>query len=390
MRVRVKFVKTKMHTGRLMFCFFPGVLSAQTLTQAEYVHREIVDIASIEELTYELPFTANTPYLGTQQGSLFGSYGSFQILVVNSLQAPTTVANNIDLIIETAMGEGSEWFSPSSIPALYPVVPSASLSTTSAGPPVLHPNRPQSGGSPVAVITTLADAKVVGHQIETSQLCVGEKVLSLRQLIKVPASMANGYFFTTQSVNSGGFAPSVYFNANMFGASTGTGAGTAVATKDFLGLLAPYFRFNRGGMRVKGNIVCVPAAIGYGINPAGMGYLCSAARPSAPANTGLFGVDASGTQPSLVDVQPLNDGGMVRVLSPAWQTSTMVPNQYALTTSVPATGLALRSTSMWFKVAGAVSMGVYTNSVNYDLVRQPADDYELLMFIGPPKFTSAT
>jgi len=38
-RVRIKFIKTKMHTMRLMCVFAPGVLPNLTLTQAEYCHR---------------------------------------------------------------------------------------------------------------------------------------------------------------------------------------------------------------------------------------------------------------------------------------------------------------------------------------------------------------
>jgi len=289
------------------------------------------------------------------------------------------VANNIDIIVETAMGEGSEWFSPAPIPTLSPVVPGGSLK-----------NRPQSGGSSVAVITTLADAKVVGHQTETSQLCVGEKLMSLRQLVKVAASLYSHYFFTTQVISSGGFAPPAFFNPFLFGASTGTGAGTGIFTKDFLGMLGPYFRFNRGGMRVKGAVVTFPTGSTLVVPPVSNGFVCCAARPASASNLGIFGPDASGTIPSTVDAQPLSDGGMIRVLMPAWQSSTMVPNQYALTTSVPASGLSLRSTSLWIGLSGAVAQGTYSGSVNYDVTRQPADDYELLMFIGPPKFTSTT
>jgi len=390
MRVRVKFVKTKMHTGRLMFCFFPGVITAQNLTQAEYVHREIVDLASIEELTYELPFTAQTPYLGTQQGGLFGSYGSFQIIVVNTLQAPPTVANNIDLIIETAMGEGSEWFSPAPIPALYPLVPSGTLVVSKTPPSVLL-NKPQSGGSSVAVITTLADAKVVGHQVETAQLCVGEKLLSLRQLVKLPCNLPNNLMFSTQTVASNGFTPAVYFNPFLIGGSTGTGAGTAVRTKDFLGLLGPYFRFNRGCMRVKGYVSTTPSSSNVPIaNSTAFGYVSAGCRPPNASNVGMFGQDVNPSTPACSDVQPLSDGAMVRLLMPPWQTSTMVPIQYALTTTVSATSLYLRSNSLSLMVGGAQALGANGGAVTFSCVRQPADDYELLMFIGPPKFTSAT
>lgn len=388
-RVRVKFAKTKMHTGRLMFAFFPGVLSAQTLTQAEYVHREIVDLASVEELTYEVPFTAQTPYLRSLGTDSTGCYGSFQILVVNTLQAPPTVANNIDLIIETAMGEGSEWFSPSIHNDYFPVVPSGTLASTatSLSPPAY--NRPQSDSAPVAVITTLGDARVVGHQIETSQLCVGEKLMSLRQLVKLCANLFDSAFSQVSFIGGGGQGVPIYFNPFVIGATTGTGAGTAVLCRDYLNYLAPYFRFSRGSMRIKGN-VSINSTENIFTKPEG--YIASAARPASAANLGMFGITSLSPTviPPYADIQPLTDGGMIRVLVPPWQTSVMVPLDYVLTTSVPAQGLPYQTNSLFLAVGGAYAAAGFSGASLIQLNRQPADDYELLDFIGPPQISFST
>jgi len=231
----------------------------------------------------------------------------------------------------------------------------------------------------------------VGHQVETSQLCVGEKLLSLRQLVKLPCNLPNNLMFSTQTVASNGFTPAVYFNPFLIGGSTGTGAGTAVRTKDFLGLLGPYFRFNRGCMRVKGYVSVSPSTTNSPIATASaFGYVSAGCRPPNASNVGMFGQDVNPSTPACSDVSPLSDGAMVRLLMPPWQTSTLVPNQYALTTSVSATSLYLRSNSLSLMVGGAQALGVNGGAVTFSCVRQPADDYELLMFIGPPKFTSAT
>jgi len=377
-RIRVKFVKTKMHTGRLMFAFFPGVLTAQNLTQAEYVHREIVDLASVEELTYEVPFTAQTPYLNCLSSDSTGCYGSFQILVVNTLQAPPTVANNIDLIIETAMGEGSEWFSPSIHNDYFPVVPGGTLRDQPQ-----YRNSAQSGSAPTAVITTLGDAKVVGHQIDTSQLCVGEKLMSLRQLIKLVANLYDSAFSQVSMVGGGGQGIPVYFNPFVIGATTGTSAGTAVLCRDYLNYLAPYFRFSRGSMRIKGAVSLNPEA---GAFSSTAGLICSAARKATSADVGMFGTlsTALTSIPPYCDVQPVADGGMIRVLLPPWQTSVMTPLDYVLTTSAPAAGLPYRTNQLFLAIGGAYGPFLAGGTSLIQLNRQPADDYELLDFIGPP------
>jgi len=239
------------------------------------------------------------------------------------------------------------------------------------------------------VITTLGDAKVVGHQVETSQLCVGEKLMSLRQLIKLMPNIYDKAFSQVNGFLAGGQGVPAYFNPFLIGATTGTGAGTAVLVRDFLNYFAPYFRFNRGSMRVKGRVTLYQTS-GTVANVGQEGMVCTAARPAKPGNVGMFGTDTSGLNPPYADCQPLSDGGMIRVLLPPWQTSVMVPNQYALTTTAPATGLPYRSNALWIAVGGAINASYDELTSAIQLNRQPADDYELLMFIGPPMLSAST
>ncbi len=376
-RIRIKFAKTKMHTARLMFAFFPGVLTNQTLAQAEYVHREVVDIATTEELVYELPFTAPTPYLQCQGGGAYGAYGSFQIIVVNPLQAPSTVANNIDMIIETAMGEGSEWFSPAPLLDLLPVVPAGTEAKNPLAPPERRAplvNQAQSGSAGVVKVSTLSDAKLTGHQVETSQLCVGEKLMSLRQLIKYPVNLAQSTNTVTLTTDASGSTVLAYYNPFVFGA-TSTTAGTGARTRDFLTLLGPYFRFNRGGMRVRGSL-------GPNFQLAnGAGYMAAMCFPSKFTNTGISGGDTGNTFSFGGEIVESKEQ-IFKFSIPAWQTVPMVPNQYSLKATSPATALFLQSNAFYFRVVDLPP----TTTSSIRLGRQPADDYELIGFVGPPRF----
>jgi len=365
LRFRIKFVKTKMHTARLMFAFFPGVQAAQTLATAEYVHREIIDIASVEELIYELPFTAQTPYLNTTTGVTY--YGSFQILVVNPLQAPNTVANNIDFIVETAMGEGSEWFAPAPLLDLLPVVPNGTLDTAKLK------NVPQAAPIGVVKVATLSDAQPTGHQTETAQLCVGEKLLSLRQLIKYPANLATTYIKLVISIDANGDSTIWYYNPATFGAMSGL---NSQRTRDFLNLFAPYFRFNRGGIRVRGDFGLQAVASSADANG-----LAVYASPQIPVSSdaGLFGASTAYTWAAELATR---DNQIWKFTLPAWQAVPMVPNQYATSITAPNTSLASRRPNVVFRMRNAppnIALSVH-------MARQPADDYELLFFVGPPKF----
>jgi hypothetical protein len=381
-RFRIKFVKTKMHTMRLMFAFLPGNTLNTTLALCEYVHREIVDISSTDELVYEIPFTAGYPYLNTTNSGVQGSYGSFQILVVNELQAPSSVANNIDFIVETAFGEGSEWFEPGTLSTLLPVIPVPSLANQPTARNgldlLLPPNRPQSGEARTVVkVTTLSDAQVTGHQIETSQLCVGEKLLSLRQLIKYPSNLASANLYLLPTIDASGQLPPQFYSPFALGATSPTGT-LSVRTNDMLTLLAPYYRFSRGGMRVRGDF-----GSGGSTVPAGSFYQPTLVATAKTAlNSGILGTDASVT-PNLYGGDFItNNSNFWKYLLPAWQTAPLVPHHYAVTTTPAVVTLIGRQNSL--SLRGYNFIPATTPLIR--IARQPADDYELVGFMGPPKF----
>lgn len=386
-RFRIKFVKTKMHTMRLMFVFFPGVTLNQTLATSEYAHREVVDIATIDELVYELPFTAQYPYLNTTNSGIQGSYGSFQILVVNELQAPASVASEIDMVIETAMGEGSEWFEPATLSNLLPTIPIPSLQTASEvkseaplrKPVHSAPLLPQAGMTKSLVkVSTLSDAKVTGHQTETAQLCVGEKLLSLRQIIKYASNLSSSFLYLLPLADATGNLPVMFYDPYALGCTTSTGT-LSIRTADFLTLIAPYYRFSRGSMRVRGDFGTYQSVVtAPRLTPPVI--VCTAKTAN---NIGILGADAS-VSPNLFGGDFINaDSQFWKYLLPAWQSSPMIPHHYCVTTSPADTTLLGRHT--------ALSLRGYnwppSTSPLIRLSRQPADDYELISFIGPPLFT---
>jgi len=222
----------------------------------------------------------------------------------------------------------------------------------------------------------LSDAQITGHQIETSQLCVGEKLLSLRQLIKYPGNLASSFLQLTPTTDANGNLPPQFFQPFAFGATTPTGT-LSVRTSDLLTLLGPYYRFSRGGMRVRGD---------FGIS-SGLWTLSQTAVIVASAKTannpGVLGTDVSVT-PNLYGGDFIKaNANFWKYLLPAWQTAPMVPHHYAVTTTPPNTTLIGRQNSLSFRGYGFTP----STALLIRMTRQPADDYELIGFVGPPMFT---
>jgi hypothetical protein len=383
MRIRLKFVKTKLHAMRLMFVFLPGTIANATLASCEYAHREIIDISSIEEKVFELPFTSQYPYLGAVSG-LAGAYGSFQVLVVNPLQAPATVANNIDMIVETAMGEGSEWFCPSLCTDILPTIvdPSARPKEPRTFDLIRSGvNQPQAGQSSGLVkVSTLSDAQITGHQTETAQLCVGEKLLSLRQLIKYPSSLVTSFIQTVVVADASGGISTQYYQPFSFGATSTLGT-SSVRTRDFLGVLGPYFRFSRGGMRVRGNFGTIPVgAVQSNTNSSVMAFAAGTA-----VNAGMAGADPGTFLPWGSEQVPITEG-IWKFLLPAWQTVPMVDHHYVQAGTPADTTLIGRQAALYLR--GMLFPASQPIKISFS--RQPADDYELIGFVGPPLFTLGT
>lgn len=356
-RIRIKFVKTKMHTARLIFAFFPGETAAATIADTEYVHREIVDLATVDELTYELPFTSQYPYLTTTSSGRDGVYGTFQIIVVNPLQAPSSVANNINMIIETAWGSGAEFFQPRFRYNSLPVAQSGST-----------------GG--LVRVATLSDAKVSSPQIDTAQLCVGEKLMSLRQIIRYAGTLAMTQMYQYAATDATGYIAPFYYNASCIGASSPTGTTSALAG-DFLNLIAPYFRYSRGSMRVRGMLkASAPATFSEGT-------LLTANSTHATGN-GLVGTDATPANTPFGGDFNIEANKPFKYTLPAWHSCPIVPHNYVLSNTAPSPLLHRRTQAL--RIQGYTNL--LSTAFSVFLARQPADDYELIGFIGPPAFVT--
>jgi len=237
---KIKLVKTEFHSGRLLVAFSPidpnlGASSGVTIANSVYLHRQIIDVRETNEFTFIVPFVSTSPYLIVDP--TLGA-GTFAIIVLEPLVAPTTVASTISIIIEKASGPDIEFSGP--VPTTYTYYTGIS---------------PQSGGGfssldvPYNVCSNMSSTIGVSALTDDKSLnalhCIGEKVSSFRTLLKLP----------TQLVPFAAPTPNTYLNVSPFLISSGTVVGITntppTVINDIYSRLASCYTYSRGSVRIK-------------------------------------------------------------------------------------------------------------------------------------------
>jgi len=161
----LKFIKTDFHSGRLLVTFSPtdnSSLTLPTVDTSSYSMRTIVDLREVTEVEIMLPYTIARCWQSQQAPS-----GRVAINVLNTLQAPASVASNVDVLCYYAAGDDFELS-----------FPQANRS---------QPYTPQSGDSQDIGKPNTKVAGVIGNDPASipmvEQYTVGEKFTSLKQLI---------------------------------------------------------------------------------------------------------------------------------------------------------------------------------------------------------------
>jgi len=227
-----KMVKTKFHSGRLLVTFSPSVWAIgetpSTIVDSSYEYRTIIDIREESTFTIQVPYTCSQQYLRCKRsGSASNeSFGRIQVMVLDPLVAPATVANFVGILVEHSMGADSEFASPYRTDLL----------------PVLGATPEM--GDPCDITTgTIGSSKVNVNDGLMASSVMGEKIISLRQLLKT---------FTVLQPFVGPPATTGCVNLIPFGSSVLTvGQGLPEHSGDLYSALSGCFNMVRGGIRFK-------------------------------------------------------------------------------------------------------------------------------------------
>lgn len=166
MQVKVKLSKNKFYSGRLLLAFQTkvsnGLPSTFTIDQSDYILREILDVRECSEWIFTLPYMSTNGYTKRDD-----PYGMLNIFVLDPLVAPDTCAGVVDIIVEMAGTPDMEFSFPSS-DYMAPMYTSSSTYVAVA----------QMGDC----LSSENIGGVIHYDKDTSDLCVGERVVSLKQM----------------------------------------------------------------------------------------------------------------------------------------------------------------------------------------------------------------
>lgn len=244
-KITFKFIKTKMHSGKLQFTYIPinDPIAAPTSSDGAYTLRAIVDIKTEDEVTFELPYLALSDYLSTYDNDLVSGppvprvAGKISCIVLNELKAPESVSQNVDFQVFVHAGDDFEYAVP--------------LSNTTAALP-FTPQSSKEEMTHAEMSKSLIADQVIGNVKQENEdpafhaeRCIGEKILSAKQLLlrNTPVwPMKFGFAWNSTSVYQ--LMP---HHLSTFQLDAGTMRIPNVGG-DMYSMIVPLFAFFRGGV----------------------------------------------------------------------------------------------------------------------------------------------
>lgn len=383
-KLRLKIVKTEMHKGRIQITWTPTQttpITAPTIQSSIFSQRHIIDLAEKDTIVLNLPYLINTPYLNVHNSRNdpvegLGLYsGLLDIKTLNELRCPETCAQEVKVILWIEPGEDFEYAAPGN--SSFNLGPGPATAATV--PFILQMDV---GDDDRDVLTSegIGGSRIVPKRIDESAMCVGEHILSIKQLMLrfAPVYAPGGY-----PGNSSSFSVWPYFGGE-YTINNATGALVKpVLTGDPLSYFKPCYAYYRGAVRISlsPNATTTPTNIGVSLTP---GLV-----PGSGAVAGTY----SGTNNSIASVDPstqnINLGtsiteseyglGLVSANVP-YYCRTPVSLTTVSTATVP-----INNTDCPLSVVNFVNnSGTITPLSNSVLYRSVGDDFQLLYFLSCP------
>lgn len=375
--VTFKFVKTEFHSGRLMFVYIPytNAVGTPTVTYAStaYLHREIIDIRECNEVSFTVPYVSVVPYLNYND-----IMGYLNIFVVDPLVAPSSVSTSVKILVEVSAAPDMEF----AIPRFWNN--STVMNTT-----------PQSGGftslkqTPdpcVSTRSTIGGSSMISDDNMSSRTCVGEKITSFRQLLKVPT----GGFYTGTPVTG-----DIYYNVIPYAIPCADIPTTVVTyttvRNDLIAILSTFFAVSRGGVRLRAFYdVGSPVTANQLVYPyvTNLGSSFNSVEWAYSAASDFNGLNINGAYThQLCQPQDVSKIGGFDIQVPQYHSQYVRSNADHITysTSGYTTQLAGGATKFGVSVKGTDNS---TKTIR--ILRAAADDFNLGLFVSIPPMVYQT
>lgn len=253
--VTFKFVKTCFHSGRLAISFNPGFGARTgnspgipvdfTLAQSVYLNRDIIDLKDSHEFEFAIPWTSTVPYLPVNQ-----PFGRLKVHVVNPLRQPDTCASTIDMIVEVRGGPDFEFMRPKPF-TWFPgtlINPSPLMALKQEESFDLVEEVTEQSGDVPMLSKPLGNSTIDTLGQRTAEVCVGEQIRSLKQLLMRAVCMQDDHVLSDTNVPRWPYNAALIFRPFATSARTVTTPMTSLVFWDYYSLFASLFAFTRGGV----------------------------------------------------------------------------------------------------------------------------------------------
>lgn len=354
LKFRFKIVKTEFHRGRLLIAFSPSSINKTSSTftygNTELVFREIVDISTTSEFEICVPYMIPRAWLASGQ-----SMGRLMMFVENALTAPTSVANQVSIIVEVC---GDDDFRVS-CPIEYCPVDVYAPSTNQMADPY--------------VATPCFKLGVSAPDVGVEAYTIGEEFTSLRQWIKrldhlaVAAGNPLGTSAITHTVRG-------YSHWCDTQAATTAGAiNRPEMISNWFNVFAFFYQFNTGSVRIKMMSDVDTKQIAW-VN-------------SRPSNFYNYTTSAGSNYQRTKTITPSTIEGVIDYQLPVWQpmlARSVIDHMEGSNLSSNINDQRGNVTSLNF------SQPYQSGNVNYLMFRSAGDDYNMFNWVGIPALILST
>jgi hypothetical protein len=225
-KLRLSLVRTEMQSGRIQVTFTPfsaTSVTSPTVTTSSYSIREIVDLATDDDLLFEIPYMMPVMYLKTNQ-----HMGVLQVRIVNTLRAPEATSASIDVLVFASAGTDFELAVPTNVDNInvQPLVPQSGLAS---GDEDMH-------------AAAKADLVYAEH-------CVGERIMSTRQMLRFNTMAARVNAAPASNASTSSLCPWIFGHVTQTSDPTAPLSGEEL-TLDAMSFVAGMYALYRGGLEV--------------------------------------------------------------------------------------------------------------------------------------------
>lgn len=366
--VKLKFVKTQFHTGRLMIIWTPGrgVLTTPSIADSTYSIRQILDVRDGNETCIQLPWLL--PYNYVEVGQ---TYGKLDVIVLNPLRAPETVSQSVQILKYVSGGDDFEF----AVPGYNGADPG------NIAPGVFTPEMNTGGSDEVIKEEVIGGAKEASYSSKEMEESIGEAFLSVKQLLnrytpwyalaKTQATVMQFYPWYSSAVSQ-------------------TIAGLTVPETggDAFNWISPMYLFYRGNARVSVT-THQPTALTNGTEWSPSNIIVTGTWYTGPVTgdpqgpSTILGVSESGSYNYILD-SPLSGNGIVVASAGTGVTSWQVPYSTRYKTSLNTTMRTSVITSDVTRARGALVLSSHALSTDYVAYRSFDDNFHLSFFLGCP------